>query len=136
MPVGRAPTPVHGKACDLFHDGRGVFEGLPSPLRAGRYHSLATTFEAIDAAHDGEGRWEATAWTIDATPLGASRVAMGLRRVWRDPARAPVEGVQFHPESYLTEHGVAMLANFLRHGPGAPPVVHVPDTSATIVPAR
>lgn len=107
IPVVRAGEPVHGKRWEVAHDGRTVFEGLPSPMRAGRYHSLVVREEDVRRAGDDEGSWEVSARTVEG-------VVMGLRRVWRTRGRAPVEGVQFHPESYLTDHGVALLANFLR----------------------
>ncbi|GAA0423147.1 aminodeoxychorismate/anthranilate synthase component II [Streptomyces luteireticuli] len=98
--VGRAPELLHGKTSLVAHEGGGVFHGLPSPFTATRYHSLAV---------DPEG-WpdelEMTAWTT--RPDGRGRIAMGLRH--RD---LPVEGVQFHPESVLTEWGHRMLANWL-----------------------
>src|SRR5690606_7128090 len=112
MRVVRAAEPVHGKPATILHDGRTLFEDLPSPFRAARYHSLIVPEEDVADARDGHGRWEVSARTPDG-------VVMGLRRVWSDPRRAPIEGVQFHPESYLTDHGVALLANFLR-GAGAP----------------
>lgn len=92
-PSGR---PVHGKTSPVFHDGRGIFAGLPSPFMAARYHSL----HVVPAAAAGE--LEVTAWTGDG-------VVMGCRMKGRR-----VEGVQFHPESFLTEHGLTLFANFLR----------------------
>lgn len=106
--VVRAPAPVHGRTCAITHDARGVFAGLPQPLRVMRYHSLA-----IDPASLNPDEWTVSA-------RDAFGVPMGLRRRWgsgdaphRTPP-APLEGVQFHPESFLTEHGEQMLANFLR----------------------
>ncbi|MBM3612410.1 MAG: aminodeoxychorismate/anthranilate synthase component II [Alphaproteobacteria bacterium] len=93
--VVRAPEIVHGKVRDILHAGTGVFAGLPSPLRATRYHSLVVAREGLP---DCLG---ITAWTGDGT-------IMGLRH--RDH---PIEGVQFHPESIASEHGHAMLGNFL-----------------------
>ncbi len=94
--VVRADQIVHGKLGAMHHEGAGVFAGLPSPLMATRYHSLivdrATLPEAL----------EVTAWLEDGT-------IMGLRH--RD---LPIEGVQFHPESIASQHGHAMLANFLK----------------------
>jgi anthranilate synthase/aminodeoxychorismate synthase-like glutamine amidotransferase len=95
--VIRAPHPIHGKASEVTHDGRGVFEGLPMPLPAGRYHSLLVERETLPP------ELEATAQTRDG-------LIMGLRH-----RRLSVEGVQFHPESVLTSEGKPMLANFLRH---------------------
>jgi anthranilate synthase/aminodeoxychorismate synthase-like glutamine amidotransferase len=107
MPVVRASEPVHGKRREITHDGRTIFRGLPSPMRVARYHSLVLREEHVREAIDPDGAWEVSARTDDG-------VVIALRRVWSDPSRAPVEGVQFHPESYMTDHGVALLANFLR----------------------
>ncbi|MFD6414929.1 aminodeoxychorismate/anthranilate synthase component II [Streptomyces sp. NPDC060194] len=93
--VGRAPELLHGKTSPVVHDGAGVFAGLPSPFTATRYHSLAAEPERLP------DELEVTARTADG-------IVMGLRH--RDAA---VEGVQFHPESVLTEHGHRMLANWL-----------------------
>ncbi|MGW1465383.1 aminodeoxychorismate/anthranilate synthase component II [Streptomyces sp. NPDC001493] len=93
--VDRAPELLHGKTSPVSHDGQGVFAGLPSPFTATRYHSLAAEPSAFPA------ELEVTARTADG-------IVMGLRH--RD---LPVEGVQFHPESVLTEHGHLMLANWL-----------------------
>ncbi len=94
-PVVRGRAPVHGKTSRVFHDGRTIFQGLPSPLVGTRYHSLV-----IDEAGLAECL-EVSARTEDG-------VIMGVRH-----RRALVEGVQFHPESVLTEHGHALLRNFL-----------------------
>ncbi|WP_055589722.1 aminodeoxychorismate/anthranilate synthase component II [Peterkaempfera griseoplana] len=93
--VGRAPELLHGKTSEVLHQGAGVFTGLPSPFTATRYHSLAVEQDTVPDV------LEATSWT-------ESGVVMGLRH-----REAPVEGVQFHPESVLTEHGHRMLANWL-----------------------
>jgi para-aminobenzoate synthetase component 2 len=93
--VSRAPELLHGKTSMVAHDGRGVFQGLPTPLRATRYHSLALDPQTVPA------ELEVSAWTDSA-------VIMGLRH-----RSLPIEGVQFHPESVLTEHGHRMLANWL-----------------------
>lgn len=93
--VGRAPELLHGKTSEVLHEGRGVFTGLPSPFTATRYHSLAAEPAEVPAV------LEVTARTEDG-------IIMGVRH--RD---LPVEGVQFHPESVLTEHGHLMLANWL-----------------------
>ncbi|MGA0827179.1 MAG: anthranilate synthase component II [Gemmobacter sp.] len=93
--VVRAPEIVHGKVRDILHAGTGIFRGLPSPLRATRYHSLVVAREGLPDC------LEITAWSEDGT-------IMGLRH--RDH---PIEGVQFHPESIASEHGHAMLGNFL-----------------------
>ena len=93
--VVRAKQVMHGKTSPIRHDGAGVFRGLPDPFTAIRYHSLAVERESLP------GCLEVTAWTDDGE-------IMGLRH--RELA---VEGVQFHPESILTEHGHALLRNFL-----------------------
>ncbi|MFD9819359.1 aminodeoxychorismate/anthranilate synthase component II [Streptomyces violascens] len=93
--VGRAPELLHGKTSLVLHQGTGVFAGLPSPFTATRYHSLAAEPATLP------GELEVTARTEDG-------IIMGLRH-----RELPVEGVQFHPESVLTEHGHRMLANWL-----------------------
>ncbi|MFE4856131.1 aminodeoxychorismate/anthranilate synthase component II [Streptomyces sp. NPDC056670] len=93
--VGRAPELLHGKTSPVLHQGAGVFAGLPSPFTATRYHSLAAEPATLP------GELEVTARTEDG-------IIMGLRH-----RELPVEGVQFHPESVLTEHGHRMLANWL-----------------------
>jgi anthranilate synthase/aminodeoxychorismate synthase-like glutamine amidotransferase len=118
MTVARHAVPMHGKTSPVHHDGRGVFAGLGSPFVATRYHSLVVLPETVP----GEG-WEVSAWTDevfeDARGDGHTRrVVMGLRRAWpKDAAhRAPLEGVQFHPESFLTVEGPKLLRNFLEMG--------------------
>ena len=93
--VVRAPTIMHGKTSSIHHDEGGVFEGLPSPLEATRYHSLVVDADTVPDV------LEVTARTEDG-------VVMGLRHRELD-----VEGVQFHPESILTEHGHQLLRTFL-----------------------
>lgn len=93
--VGRAPELLHGKTSLVTHEGAGVFSGLPSPFTATRYHSLAVERGTVPA------ELEITAWT-------ETGIAMGLRH-----RELRVEGVQFHPESVLTEWGHRMLANWL-----------------------
>jgi anthranilate synthase/aminodeoxychorismate synthase-like glutamine amidotransferase len=87
-------TPVHGKTSMITHDGRGIYEGVPDPFSAGRYHSYVVSDLPADL--------EVSAWAPDGT-------IMGLRH-----RRYPIEGVQFHPESVLTPQGGQVLANFLR----------------------
>jgi anthranilate synthase/aminodeoxychorismate synthase-like glutamine amidotransferase len=94
--VVRAPEIVHGKTSLIRHDGRGVFEGLPDPLEATRYHSLVVERATLPA------ELEVSAETDDG-------LVMGLRH-----RELPIEGVQFHPESVLTVAGHEMLDNFLR----------------------
>ncbi len=92
----RAPMPCHGKTSVIEHDGRTIFAGLPARISVARYHSLVA--ERGSMSPD----LEVTAWTPDG-------LVMGLRhRHFR------IEGVQFHPESFLTEYGRSMLTNFLR----------------------
>ena len=86
-------TPVHGKATTIEHDGRTVFSGLASPLTVGRYHSLVVDPDLPDC--------------LEQSASGGG-VLMGLRH-----RELPAEGVQFHPESVLTEEGMKLLANFL-----------------------
>ncbi len=97
MKVVRYKHPMHGKTSLIHHDGNGVFEGVPSPLEATRYHSLIVDAETIPA------NFTMSAWTEDG-------ICMGLR--WNG-AGAMLEGMQFHPESFLTENGPSILANFL-----------------------
>lgn len=99
--VIRAPELMHGKASKVQHDGRGVFEGLPSPFSAIRYHSLCAAPEKVPEA-------------LEVTARSDSGVIMALRH-----REYPVYGVQFHPESILTEHGKDLLRNFLRMGVAA-----------------
>ncbi len=103
--VVRAPRVMHGKTSEIFHTGVGVFSGLPSPFVATRYHSLVL---APDSLSD---TLEVTAWT--SFEDGSMEAIMGVRQV-----ADGVEGVQFHPESILTEHGHALLNNFLTQGLG------------------
>lgn len=98
--VVRARTIMHGKTSPIRHTGSGVFAGLPDPFQATRYHSLVVRRESLPDC------LEVTAWTEHAD--GSVDEIMGLRhKTWA------VEGVQFHPESILTEHGREMLQNFL-----------------------
>lgn len=93
--VSRAPELLHGKTSLVTHDGVGVFEGIPSPFTATRYHSLAVEEPTVPAE-------------LEITARTDSGVVMALRH--RELA---IEGVQFHPESVLTEHGYQLLANWL-----------------------
>ncbi|MGP1271787.1 MAG: anthranilate synthase component II [Phycisphaerales bacterium] len=118
MSVVQHPLPMHGKTSEVHHDGLGLFAGVPSPTRVMRYHSLVvdstTVPTAADAAGDG---WAVSAWTDEPDGSGGTRrVVMGLRRVWSDTGRAPLDGVQFHPESFMTPEGPRLLANFLAMG--------------------
>ncbi|HET9651218.1 MAG TPA: aminodeoxychorismate/anthranilate synthase component II [Usitatibacter sp.] len=93
--VVHAKTLMHGKVSQIHHTGKGVFAGLPSPYPATRYHSLAIERDTCPP------ELEVTAWTDDGEIMGVRHRSL------------PVEGVQFHPESILTEHGHALLRNFL-----------------------
>ncbi|MCK4624984.1 MAG: aminodeoxychorismate/anthranilate synthase component II, partial [Phycisphaerae bacterium] len=95
--VVRAERIMHGKTSEIKHDGKGVLAGLPNPFTATRYHSLIVEPAGLDAD------FEQTAWTTDQNEL------MGIRSKTH-----PTEGVQFHPESFLTDTGHALLANFLK----------------------
>ncbi len=104
--VVRAGKIMHGKTSPVRHNGAGVFTGLPDPFEATRYHSLVVERDGLPDC------LEVTAWTEDAN--GDVEAIMGLRH---KTLRA--EGVQFHPESILTEHGHALLRNFLENGGAA-----------------
>jgi para-aminobenzoate synthetase component 2 len=95
--IGRAPSLVHGEASSISHDGEGLLAGLPSPFMAARYHSLCVLPETLPADLVVTARTE------------GDGVVMGIRH-----RSAPLEGVQFHPESVLTAEGPHLLANFLR----------------------
>ena len=98
--VVRAGMIMHGKTSRIRHEGKGVFAGLPDGYEATRYHSLVVDKATLPAA------LEITAWTENED--GSMEEIMGLRH-----REFPVEGVQFHPESILTQHGHALLKNFL-----------------------
>jgi para-aminobenzoate synthetase component 2 len=93
--VSRAPELLHGKTSQVIHNGGGVLSTLPSPFTATRYHSLAVERETVPAV-------------LEITGSTESGVVMSMRHT-----TLPIEGVQFHPESVLTEHGHQMLANWL-----------------------
>jgi anthranilate synthase/aminodeoxychorismate synthase-like glutamine amidotransferase len=101
MTVARNHRLMHGKTSRIHHDGKTIFDGLADPFVATRYHSLVITPETFD--HE---RFERSAWTEEGE-------IMGLRARPRVFGQAPLEGVQFHPESFLTVEGPRMLANFL-----------------------
>lgn len=119
MKVSRHPLPVHGKTSPVMHDGKGIFAGIASPMVATRYHSLVIEASSIPPlSAKGADGWEVSAWTQDTLPDGMQvKVVMGLRRVWANGAKAALEGVQFHPESFMTEAGPQLLANFLNMAP-------------------
>lgn len=118
MSVGRHHVAVHGKTSLVHHDGEGIFAGIETPTEAMRYHSLVVTPESVPTKLDADGNgWEISAWTDEDDGQGGTRrVVMGLRRVWADATKKPLEGVQFHPESFMTKEGPVMLANFLAMG--------------------
>jgi len=96
----RSPQPLHGRTSPVYHDGGSLFAGLPSPFVAARYHSLAVA-PAAAALRD---ELMVTARTADGTIMGLAH------------QHYPLAGVQFHPESFLTEHGFALIENFLNLG--------------------
>ena len=96
--VDRAGEIKHGKSSLIYHDGKGLFNGLPNPFSAIRYHSLAVMPDSLPDC------LEITAWT-------SNNMIMGLRH-----RQLPIEGVQFHPESIMTELGKDLLRNFLKQG--------------------
>lgn len=93
--IVRAPRPMHGKASAISHRGDSILDGIPSPFVAGRYHSLAVRRATLPAA-------------LEAIAATADGEIMALRH-----RRHPIWGVQFHPESILTQHGYSLLRNFL-----------------------
>ncbi len=95
--VVRAGHPMHGKTSMIRHDGKGLFEGMPNPFSAIRYHSLVVTRESVPA------EFEITATSED------DHEVMGLRH-----RTLPIEGVQFHPESVLTQEGFRIVENFVK----------------------
>ena len=97
----RATQPLHGKTSAILHDGQGLFAGLPSPFQAARYHSLMVAPDTRALREE----LTITARTADDTIMGLAH------------QRYPLCGVQFHPESFLTEHGFTLVENFLQLGP-------------------
>ena len=93
--IDRAPYPMHGKISVIEHDGNGVFDAIPSPLRATRYHSLTLSPESVPGCLEVNSRTE-------------DGIIMGVRH-----RELPIHGVQFHPESIESEHGHGILGNFL-----------------------
>jgi len=100
--VLRAPTPMHGKVSEIRHDREGIFRGLPSPLKVGRYHSLCVREDDLPSE-------------IVVTARSEDGTIMGLRH-----RSYPIEGVQFHPESLLTERGQELIDNFVSSLGGRP----------------
>jgi anthranilate synthase/aminodeoxychorismate synthase-like glutamine amidotransferase len=99
--VIRAPRLMHGRTSPILHEGQGVFRSLPSPFTATRYHSLIVERESLPDC------LAVTAWTAEGEIMGLKHKTL------------PLEGVQFHPESFLTEHGHAMLRHWLEDVAGA-----------------
>jgi anthranilate synthase/aminodeoxychorismate synthase-like glutamine amidotransferase len=99
--VVRAPQLMHGKTSAITHDSRSIFRDLPQPMTCTRYHSLIVAEDSIP------GTLEVSAWVAGEST--GNRTVMGLRH-----KNLPIEGVQFHPESVLTDHGKQLIANFLR----------------------
>jgi anthranilate synthase component 2 len=93
--VDRGPVPVHGKASPIFHDGKGIFVGMPSPFEGGRYHSLVVIADEVPS------ELEVTAHTEDGLVMAVQHTSL------------PRYGVQFHPESILTPEGPKLVKNFL-----------------------
>jgi anthranilate synthase/aminodeoxychorismate synthase-like glutamine amidotransferase len=125
--IMRGPIPVHGQASMIRHNGFRLFEGIPNPLKVGRYHSLIVEPDSLP------NELLPTAWTTDG-------VLMAFQH-----ARLPVFGVQFHPESILTEHGYEMLANFLKQAglpigsaaiAGSMTELDQPPSTTTTLPSR
>jgi len=94
--VSRAPTPMHGKTSVIEHDGKGIYAGLDRPITATRYHSLAIRPAGLPDC-------------LEVSAVTAQGEIMGVRH-----REYPIEGVQFHPESILTEQGKKLMANFLQ----------------------
>ena len=99
--VVRAPRVMHGKTSEVRHNGTGVFRGLPNPITATRYHSLVVERDSVPEV-------------LEITAESEEGLVMGLRH-----REFPIEGVQFHPESILTDSGHALLSNFLANAEGA-----------------
>lgn len=99
--VVRAEKLMHGKTSEILHNGKSIFEGMPSPFTATRYHSLIVRRETLPDC-------------LEVTAETAEGEIMGLRH-----KEYAIEGVQFHPESIITEHGLTMLRNFLQNRTGA-----------------
>jgi anthranilate synthase/aminodeoxychorismate synthase-like glutamine amidotransferase len=115
--IVRAGRPMHGKTSSIFHQGSGLFSGLPSPFLATRYHSLVIAPASVPPE-------------LEVTATSEDGEIMAVRHT-----RHPVYGVQFHPESVLTEHGYRLLDHFL-HGPEAEPRALPPAADKVLVPAR
>ena len=97
----RAQPPMHGKTSAIYHSAEGIFATVPSPFRVARYHSLVISPPTGEAG----ANLSITAWTQDGVIMGISHRTF------------PVHGIQFHPESFMTQHGYALIENFLALGP-------------------
>jgi len=93
----RSPVPMHGKTSLIIHEGKGIYKNIPSPFKAARYHSLMAKISGYDLL--------ATSWSEDGVLMGLSH------------RHLPIHGVQYHPESFLTNYGFNLVENFLRLGP-------------------
>ncbi|MCW9015462.1 MAG: aminodeoxychorismate/anthranilate synthase component II, partial [Kangiellaceae bacterium] len=98
--VVQASQVVHGKVSPIYHNNHGVFQGLPAPYMATRYHSLVIDKESLPSC------LQVTAWTEN--NQGELQYIMGIKH-----KSLPIEGIQFHPESVLSEHGIQLLQNFI-----------------------
>ncbi len=116
--IVRAKEPMHGRTSEVHHAGRGIFTALPSPLVACRYHSLVVDRDSLP------DELEVTAWTSDGTIMGVSHREL------------PLTGLQFHPESILTDSGYALLANFLRLAKRPLPEITPSIESERVAPQR
>ena len=119
MVVERHLVLMHGKTSRIMHDGKGLFAGVDSPATVARYHSLVVRRDSVPTLEMDQDGWEVSASCFDEIDGESIEVVMGLRRVWADPSKAPLEGVQFHPESFMTPAGTMMLWNFLSMGKDA-----------------
>ena len=108
----RAKIPLHGKTSWITHDGNGIFKGLKSPFQAARYHSLIVKPDNLAVLTD----LSITAWAQDNAIMGLSH------------KKYPLHGVQFHPESFLTEQGFLLIENFLKKGPLINPIKYADQT--------
>ncbi len=108
----RAKIPLHGKTSWIIHDGNGIFKGLQSPFQAARYHSLIVKPDNRAVLTD----LSITAWSQDNAIMGLSH------------KKYPLHGVQFHPESFLTEQGFLLIENFLKKGPLINPIKYTDQT--------
>jgi anthranilate synthase component II len=116
--VVRAAEPVHGRCWPIYHEGGGIFAGLPSPMLGCRYHSLVAERKTLPK------EFEVTAWTDDGTIMGIEH------------RERPLVGIQFHPESILTDYGYPLLAAFLRRAGASLPAELPTIDSERVAPAE